>query len=171
MAQQVAITADPFGTGEAFDQWDGFPEDRARMLGEIESSGLRDVVFITGDAHVFMCSLLGTDFPAVGSDPKRVPAAVEYIGGSVTSPGLIRSETEARNDAPWIQEYNGADKGYAIFGADGEKLVTEYRSSDLSNPAGATHGLDRFTQPAGVNRVAREVLAPPVQRRQQRIPT
>lgn len=170
IAQQVAVTADPFGTGEAFDQWDGFPEDRARMLGEIESAGLRDVVFLTGDAHVFMCSLLGTDFQAA-ADGRRVPAAVEYIGGSVTSPGLIRAEADARADAPWIQEYNGADKGYAIFAADDSQLVTEYRSSDLTSPAGATHGLDRFVQPAGVNRVSREVLAPPVQRRrQQRIP-
>ncbi len=160
IAQQVAVTADPFGTGEAFDQWDGFPEDRARLLGAIEAAGLRDVVFITGDAHVFMCSLLGTDFAAVGSDPNRVPAAVEYIGGSVTSPGLIRAEAEARTDAPWIQEYNGADKGYAILGADGTQLVTEYRSSDLSSSAGATKGLDRFVQPAGTNRVSREVLAP-----------
>ena len=94
------MTADPFGTGEAFDQWDGFPEDRTRLLGAIEQAGLRDVVFITGDAHVFMCSLLGTDFPAIGSDPNRVPAAVEYIGGSVTSPGLIRPEAEARARRP-----------------------------------------------------------------------
>lgn len=171
VGQQVAMTNDPFGTGEAFDQWDGFPEDRTRLLGAIERAGLRDVVFITGDAHVFMCSLLGTDFPAVGSDPNRVPAAVEYIGGSVTSPGLIRAEADARQKAPWIQQYNGADKGYALLAADGNQLVTEYRSADLSSDAGATHGLDRFVQPAGANRVTREVLAPPVQRRQQRIPT
>ncbi len=170
VAQQVAITADPFGTGESFDQWDGFPADRTRLLSSLESNGVRDVVFLTGDAHVFMCSLLGSDFPAVASDPNRVPAAVEYIGGSVTSPGLIRPEAEARSDAPWLQEYNGADKGYAIFGADNDQLVTEYRSSDLSSSAGATHGLDRFVQPAGTNRVSREVLAPPVQRRQQPIP-
>lgn len=170
IGQQVAMTADPFGTGEAFDQWDGFPDDRARLLGAIEQAGLRDVVVITGDAHVFMCSLLATDFGAVGRDPNRVPAAVEYIGGSVTSPGLIRSEEEARRSAPWIQQYNGGDKGYAVLAADGAQLVTEYRASDLSSSAGGTRGLDRFVQPAGTNRVTREVLGAPAQSRQQRIP-
>jgi alkaline phosphatase D len=162
IANQVVITADPFGTGEATDQWDGFPEDRARLLGAIEAAGLRDVVFITGDAHVFLCSLLGTDFNAVANDPNRVPAAVEYVGGSITSPGLNRPEAEARADAPWIQEYNGRDRGYAVLGANDELLLTEYRTSDVTSSSGRTIPFDRFAQPAGTNRVTRESLAPPV---------
>jgi phosphodiesterase/alkaline phosphatase D-like protein len=156
VANQVVVTADPFGTGESVDQWDGFPDDRTRLLGAIEAAGLTDVVFVTGDAHVFLCSLLGTDFNAVASDPNRLPAAVEYVGGSVTSPGSNRPEEEARTDAPWIQQFNGADHGYAVLGADGERLVTEYRRSDLTRPDGGTGTFERFTQPAGVNRVSRE---------------
>lgn len=165
IANQVVVTADPFGTGETSDQWDGFSGDRAALLGAIEQAGLRDVVFITGDAHVFMNSVVGTDFAALVSDPNRLPAAVEYVGGSVTSPGQVRPEAEARANAPWIQSYNGVDKGYAVFLASQEALVTEFRSSDLSNPGGATRGLDRFIQPAGVNRVQRQVLGPPLVRR------
>jgi phosphodiesterase/alkaline phosphatase D-like protein len=154
VCNQVVITRDPFGTGESTDQWDGFPEDRQRLLGAIEQAGVRDVIFITGDAHVFLCSLLGTDFAAVATNPARVPAGVEYVGGSVTSPGLIRPEAEARADAPWIQEYNGRDKGYALFVADGTQLVTEYRTSDLTSAAGATRTIERFIQPVGTNRIS-----------------
>jgi phosphodiesterase/alkaline phosphatase D-like protein len=162
VCNQVVITRDPFGTGESPDQWDGFPEDRQRLLGTIEQAGVRDVIFITGDAHVFLCSLLGTDFPAVAVNPTRVPAGVEYVGGSVTSPGQIRPEAEARADAPWIQEYNGRDKGYAFFAADGTQLITEYRSSDLSSSVGATRTIERFVQTAGTNRIAsRESSAVP----------
>ncbi|MEA2126946.1 MAG: alkaline phosphatase [Solirubrobacteraceae bacterium] len=161
VANQVVITADPFGTGESSDQWDGFPASRAQLLGAIENAGLRDVIFITGDAHVFLCSLLGTDFAAAANDPNRVPAGVEYVGGAVTSPGQQRPEAEAHADAPWIQEYNGRDKGYALFAADANQLVTEYRKSDLTSSSGATVAFDRFTQPAGTNRVTRESLAPP----------
>jgi alkaline phosphatase D len=161
VANQVVVTADPFGTGEAVDQWDGFPADRAKLLGAIEAAGLRDVVFLTGDAHVFLCSLLGTDFAKAASDPATVPAAVEYVGGSVTSPGAVRPESEARTDAPWIQQYNGADHGYALLGAGDEALVTEFRRSDLTSPDGATQWFERFTQPAGANRVSRESAPPP----------
>jgi alkaline phosphatase D len=160
VANQVAIVQKPFGSGDSSDSWDGFAADRTQLFGAIEQAGIRDVIFITGDAHVFMCSLLGTDFEAVASDPSRVPAGVEYIGGAVTSPGTIRSESEARANSPWIQEYNGRDKGYAIFAADANDLVTEYRRSDLTSPTGVTVAFERFTQPAGVNRVSREVLAP-----------
>lgn len=169
IANQVVVTADPFGTGERPDQWDGFPGDRAQLLGAIERAGLRDVVFLTGDAHVFLCSLVGTDFGALATDPNRVPAAVEYVGGSVTSPGLIRSEADARALTPWIQSYNGADKGYAVFTANAGALVTEFRSSDQTTPGGGTRPLDRFIQPAGLNRVQRQVLGPPTQRRQRRL--
>ncbi len=154
VCNQVVLTRDPFGTGEATDQWDGFPEDRARLLGHIESSGLRDVVFVTGDAHVFLTSLLGTDFTQAAVNPARVPAGVEYVGGSVTSPGSVRTETEARASAPWIQQYNGADKGYAVFAADASQLVTEYRAADLTSPVGATRTIERFVQPAGTNRIS-----------------
>ncbi|MGI8622940.1 MAG: alkaline phosphatase D family protein [Solirubrobacteraceae bacterium] len=160
VAQQVVVANDPFGTGESRDQWDGYPADRVRLLGEIERAGIRDVVFLTGDAHVFLCSLLASDFPALARDPTRVPAGVEYVGGSVTSPGLDNPELEARTDAPWIQQYNGRDHGYALLAADGSNLVTEYRRSDLTSPAGSTTAFERFVQPAGVNRVRRETLAP-----------
>jgi hypothetical protein len=42
--------------------------------------------------------------------------------------------------------------------------VTEYRRSDITNPAGATSTFERFTQPAGANTVSRESfpVPPPV---------
>jgi alkaline phosphatase D len=164
IAQQVVISSDPFGTGETADQWDGAPEDRARLLGEIERAGLRNVVFLTGDAHVFMCNHLAADFQTFRTDPNRVPAAVEYVGGSVTSPGLEKSEAEVQAAEPWNVQYNGRDHGYALMTVDAGQIVTEYRRSDLGSPAGATTAFERFLQPNGANRVAREVLAPSARR-------
>ena len=160
VAQQVVMSNDPFGTGEFGDQWDSAPADRARLLGELERAGLRNVVFLTGDAHVFMCNLIGSDFEAIAADPSRLTAGVEYVGGSVTSPGLIKSEDEVRRRAPWCQQFNGVDHGYALLTLDANQLVTEYRRSDVSVPTGATVAFERFTQPSGTGRVTREVLAP-----------
>jgi len=168
IAQQVVISSDPFNTGDAGDQWDAFPDDRARLLGEIERAGIVNVVFLTGDAHVFMCNELSSDFSALASDPRRVPTAIEYVGGSVTSPGLVKNEAEVQLYAPWNRQYNGVDHGYALLTMDPTTLQVEYRRSDITNPAGPTVGFERFTQLSGTNEVTRETLAPsppPVRRR------
>jgi phosphodiesterase/alkaline phosphatase D-like protein len=154
VAQQVTIAASPTGRPSR-DDWDGYPEDRARLLGAIEAAGIPNVLFLTGDAHVFACNHLASDFTALGDTGAR-PSAVEYVGGSVTSPGTIRDEAVVRANSPWVQEYNAAEHGYAYLTLDAAQAVTEYRRSDLSSPSGATATFERFTQPAGANRVARE---------------
>jgi phosphodiesterase/alkaline phosphatase D-like protein len=161
IVQQVTVAANPYGLGPVLDGWDGFPEDRALLLGEIERSGITDVVFLTGDAHVFSCNVLASDFVALGEGRAR-PSAVEYVGGSVTSPGTARPEADVRAESPWNRQFNGGAHGYALLQLDAGQVVTEYRQSDLSTPAGATTVLERFVQPAGVNDVSRESFAPPV---------
>ena len=158
IVQQVTVAANPFGRGPALDYWDGFPEDRALLLGEIERSGITDVIFLTGDAHVFSCNLLASDFVALGEGRTR-PSAVEYVGGSVTSPGIEQPEAVVRAESPWNRQYNGSAHGYALVQLDGAQVVTEYRQSDRSTPAGATTVLERFVQPAGANDVSRESFA------------
>ncbi len=162
IAQQVIVAQDPYGDGRPNpDMWDGYPEDRARLLGEIERNGIQNVVFLTGDAHVFACNLLSTDFGAVGDGTRRPASAVEYVGGSVTTEGFDRAEPEVQANAPWTRQYNGRDHGYALLAMDDTQLVTEYRRSDISQPAGATQTFERFTQQAGFAQVARESIAPP----------
>jgi len=85
---------------------------------------------------------------------------VEYIGGSVTSPGLVRPEAEIRAEAPWNRQYNGSFRGYSVFTVDPANLVMEYRYSDVTVPTGGTLLLERFTQPSGANDVSRESFAP-----------
>jgi alkaline phosphatase D len=161
IVQQVTVAANPFGTGDVHDAWDGYPDDRARLLGEIERRGIANVVFLTGDAHVFSCNLLASDFTALGNGSAR-PSAVEYVGGSVTSRGLDLAESDVQAASPWNRQYNGRDHGYALMALDRDRLVTEYRRSDLSSPAGGTQAFERFTQLAGVSDITRESLAPPV---------
>jgi alkaline phosphatase D len=161
IAQQVSVSANPFGTGEALDAWDGYPADRALLLSEIERLGIANVVFLSGDAHHFACSLLASDFTALGDGTVR-PAAVEYVGGSVTSPGRIVAEADIQAESPWVRQYNGRDHGYALVTVDSAQLVVEYRRSDLRSPSGVTQAFERFTQPAGVNGNTRQTLAPSV---------
>lgn len=162
VAQQVIVAQDPYGDGRPNnDMWDGYPEERARLLGEIERNGIQNVVFLTGDAHVFACNLLATDFGRLGNGTNVPASAVEYVGGSITTEGFDRAEPEVQANAPWTRQYNGRDHGYALLALDDTQLVTEYRRSDISQPGGATQTFERFTQGAGFAQVTRESAAAP----------
>jgi phosphodiesterase/alkaline phosphatase D-like protein len=154
IANQVVIAPMDFGNGEGQDSWGGYDDSRTHLLGEIERAGVQNVVFYSGDAHVFMANLLASD-PSALSDPSHRPAGVEYVSGSITSGGAdhVESEVEGRN--PWCRQYNGANHGYGLVSA-GAELVTEYRRSDILDPAGSTTTFERFTQPAGENNFSRQ---------------
>jgi len=159
IAQQVVVAQDPYGTGRsAPDRWDGYPQDRARLLGELERAGITDVAFLTGDAHVFMASLLASDFEALGDGTARRPAAVEFVGGPVTSRGRQLEDDRLRARAPWVRQYDGYRHGYAHLALRPDQLRVEYRASDLRAPDGATVAFERFDQPAGQNDFARQRL-------------
>jgi alkaline phosphatase D len=159
IANQVVIAPMDFGGGDedTKDSWVGYPDSRTRLLGEIERSGIDNVVFITGDAHVFMANLLASDAEVFRNDPTHRPAATEFVGGSITSPGTDRSESDVQSRNPWNRQYNGLNHGYAHVVA-GQDLVTEFRASDIFNPNGGTVPFERFTQPFGANTFTRESI-------------
>ena len=156
IAQQVRVAA--VGDTPQMDAWDGHPADRDRLLGAIEAAGIKNVVFLTGDQHVFMTSLLNADFDGL-RDGRRPPVATEYVGGSLTSPGRELDEAELRDEAPWVLQYNGAQHGYARLDLSAGQLVTDYVACDVNNPAAVTVPFERFVQPAGATAVERH--APP----------
>jgi phosphodiesterase/alkaline phosphatase D-like protein len=141
------------------DSWDGYVDDRAFLLREIERAGIQNVVFLTGDAHVFMASTLASDFQALGEGRAR-SSAVEYVGGSVTSPGRDISEAEVRDTAPWIQQYNGGRRGYAELEALPDSLAVAYVSNPVFSPQPQPTLFDRFYQQVNTNQMSRERVAP-----------
>jgi phosphodiesterase/alkaline phosphatase D-like protein len=173
IAQQVVVATIYFGPATNSDAWDGYPDDRARLLGEIERAGIDDVVFLTGDVHVFMANLLASDFAALGDGSARKPAAVEYVGGSVSSPGIPLAEPVLQAQAPWNKQYDGVQHGYATLDLDSRRLVTDYLTSAHLVPGGPTATFERFTQPAGENRIERQRLPAALRRiaRAQHAPT
>jgi phosphodiesterase/alkaline phosphatase D-like protein len=160
IANQVVIAPMDFGGGDSSDSWRGYDDSRQRLLGELERNGVDNVVFYTGDAHVFMANLLASDEETFRSDPNHRPAAIEYVGGSITTPGSDRVEVEVQAKNPWNRMYNGTNHGYALVAADAAQLVTEFRRSDVLDPVGGTAAFERFVQPAGANNFTRESTPP-----------
>lgn len=155
VANQVVMATIYYDDSVNGDAWDGFADDRRRLLGELERAGVDNVVFLTGDVHVFMTNLLASDFQALGDGSSRKPAAVEYVGGSVTTAGKQMPESEVQQRSPWNKMYDGAAHGYGRMALTPEQIVTDYMASDINVAGGATALLARFTQQAGTNQVAR----------------
>jgi alkaline phosphatase D len=156
IANEVVMASIDYDGSTNADAWDGYPADRARLLGEIERAGIDNVVALTGDAHVFMCSLLSSDFSTFGDGTARKPAAVEYVAGSITSLGKDVAEGRIQQLSPWNREYNGHDHGYGRLAIGPDQLVTDYMVSDVTTNGGPTALLERFTQPVATNSVQRE---------------
>jgi alkaline phosphatase D len=87
LTQQVMIAPlKVFGQAVNGDQWDGYPAERNRVLNHILSHNISNVVAITGDIH----SSWANDLPTAtyNGSTGSGSAGVEFVGPSVTSPGI-----------------------------------------------------------------------------------
>jgi alkaline phosphatase D len=158
IAQQVRVA--PVGDRAQMDAWDGYPEDRAQILRAVEAAGVDNVVFLTGDQHVFMANVLSPDFGAM-SDGTRPAVATEYVGGSLTSPGQERDEQQVRSESPWVVQYDGARHGYARLDLSDAALVTDYLACDVNSPEAPAIPFERFVQPVNSSVIERHTPPPP----------
>jgi alkaline phosphatase D len=65
-----------------FDSWQGYPAEREELLSRIANSRTRDVVFMAGDAHMFLAGDVRRQMGAGES------VAVEFVSGSISSAGM-----------------------------------------------------------------------------------
>ena len=165
IAQQVVVSRILYNGTISVDSWDGYAAERAQLLGAIEREGIENVVWLTGDAHVYMANLLAGDFGSFEDDPGRKPAGVEYVGGSITTPGYDVDERVIQEDAPWNRQYNGARHGYAHLDLNADRLITEYRTASVQSATATTSPFERFHQPTGRNIIERTSIQPVPRRR------
>jgi alkaline phosphatase D len=84
IANQVMVmpTIYPGGDYIGFDSWQGYPRERRELLQHVRRKNVKDLVFVTGDIHTFVAG----DVRVNNDDTK--PVATEFVGGSISSPGL-----------------------------------------------------------------------------------
>jgi len=131
MMMPAKVTGDSF---YQFDSWQGYPREREELLQHIRSRSIDDVIFITGDIHLFVAGDVRTNM-GVGD-----PAALEFVAGSITSTnfgemdinagsGLVIEGDDAnpRTDPalvetlrainPWVQQADLDHHGYGVVTA------------------------------------------------------
>ena len=112
------------------DQWDGYAAARDRLLHAIGRDRPGNPVVLSGDWHSSFVNDLKADF----GDPDSETLATEFVGTSISSPG-IPYETFARvlPDNPHVRFFDSRPRGYVRCTVTPERWLTELRA--LENPA------------------------------------
>lgn len=72
-----------------FDSWQGYVQEREELLAHIADRRIRDVVFVTGDIHLFIAGDVRRN---VGEGES---VALEFVGGSITSTNFGEMDVNA----------------------------------------------------------------------------
>ena len=132
------------------DSWDGFGWERDLILGHLDTAGVHDVAFLTGDDHAFYGVALTTDF-----DNDTAPkVAYEYTGGSITSPSGITENALAGGFAtfPTFPAFDYGEirkNGYGLAVCTPTEMQVTFMELDCTTAAGMPSPAVRFTTTPG----------------------
>ncbi|CAO1612807.1 unnamed protein product [Sympodiomycopsis kandeliae] len=176
VAQQIIVT--PLADGGPlfrvhYDAWDGYKQNRERMLTTIKDNGVQNVIFLAGDSHAFWAnevinlqSINDTD--AYDPSTGRGSLAVEFGGTAVTSPFFssrnltIKEFTdEAKRlvsvNRP-VQYSETRHRGFYTLTLTKEKAMATYCATpNVTIESHESFALAHFEVEVGSNRLSRPV--------------
>lgn len=131
IGQQIVFSKVDFGgLFINWDQWDGYPKARQRLLDLFAAQQLQNVVILAGDLHVGGMAELN----AVAGDSNTPVVAVEIVATSISSGSEtgIPSETieELVGNVPQIRYFNAHSRGYVSVEVTRDKLVARFKVVD-----------------------------------------
>jgi alkaline phosphatase D len=125
------------------DQWDGYAAERRELLEFAQARGIADIAFLTGDIHTFFAGNVTPSGREGAPAVDGTPAAVEFVGGAMTSKGLEEevpdsdgvvgrplTENGVRANNPHIKFANLVKRGYGVLEARADELRVDFRSAD-----------------------------------------
>jgi alkaline phosphatase D len=140
------------------DEWDGYPSDRSRLLGQVESDGTSDVVFLTGDVHTAWAN----EVPG----PHGVPVATELVCASITSNNVddfigvrprtvsLALEAAIQTTNPHVRFVNLDDHGHSVLEVTPSRIQMDwYAVDDRRDPRSGIRRLASWAVRSGVARV------------------
>lgn len=124
------------------DDWNGFPAARERLLRQVRDTGLSNPVMLGGDIHSFWANELKLDW----RDPAAPVVATEFIGSSITSPGVPHAKFAAwAADNPHVKFFEARQRGYVSVELRPERMEVAFRAlANVRDPASDVSTLARF---------------------------
>jgi alkaline phosphatase D len=134
-----------------YDQWDGYPDAQARLLGALAQAPAPPVV-LTGDIHLAGVAVLS----GAGPDGQAQPAATELVCTSISSHGLDPSLQGAIGAFPGVVHADLVHRGWTRHSITAERWEVEHRIvDDPADPASAVRADARFELLPGAPQVRR----------------
>ena len=135
-----------------YDQWDGYPLERARILQHLADAAVPNVVVLTGDIHLAAVAQLRAGDRALGP-----PVGAEFITTSISSVGLISDQfTDVLKSYPHLVDAELTHRGYALHSVTTERWTAEYRIvADVASADSDVTTLGTYVVEAGTNIVTK----------------
>jgi alkaline phosphatase D len=135
-----------------YDQWDGYPLQRQRILQHLADAAVPNVVVLTGDIHLAAVAQLRAGDRGLG------PAVgVEFVTTSISSDGLIGTDlTDVLKTFPDLVDAELAHRGYAMHTVTPQRWTAEYRIvTDVSKADSEVTSFSTCVVDIGSNTVAK----------------
>jgi alkaline phosphatase D len=150
ITQQTVFTAMPIPLGDLtfynFDQWDGYPANRRRLVQALIDHRVTNPIVLSGDIHLAAAGGVRLDYPAPGGDDDGGQnVAEEIVTTSISSrfdPVLLDLVQAGLDAAPWVRWANARERGYARITVTPERWVTDFRIVDVSSDDATTATTD-----------------------------
>ncbi|MDH3281499.1 MAG: alkaline phosphatase D family protein, partial [Gammaproteobacteria bacterium] len=117
--------------------WDGYPGSRERILTFVEQNRVRNTVALGGDIHSFWVTDLKPDF----DKRNAAPVATEFVGTSISSPGIhYKSRMAHMPSNPHIRYFESRRRGYLLCAVTEDHWLTDLRT--VKNVRDRNSGVD-----------------------------
>jgi len=126
LAQQIVFTPTPLLGLFNFDQWDGYPLARSRLVDFLQTHAIRNPVVLTGDIHAAGAAWVPADAVAFSE-----PVASEFVATGISSSGLDPSlagiASSALEGLPHIQFFDAIQRGYVRHVVERDQWRADFR--------------------------------------------
>ena len=135
-----------------YDQWDGYPVQRQRILQHLADAAVPNVVVVTGDIHLAAVAQL-----RAGDRGSGTLVGVEFVTTSISSAGLIGTElTDVLKTFPDLVDAELAHRGYALHTVTPDRWSAEYRIvTDVSKADSEVISFSTYVVDSGTNTVVK----------------
>ena len=134
LAQQTVLANVDFqGAFTNFDQWDGYPIARQRLIEHLSSQGINNTVVLTGDIHSYGVATINETI----ADTESPIIASEFICSSITSTPSNLMDLQELIDltlptVPQVLLFNVTQRGYLRCSITPERWLVDLRSVETA---------------------------------------